>query len=494
MRKNPWFWAISFAVFIAGVAPAQAHGFGARYDLPLPLWLFLSSAGAAVALSFLVMALFPRMIVPRERAWRVDLTDTRLGRLLLHPWLMNLIKLISVSLFLLILASGMFGDPSPDRNFAPTMVWIIWWVGLAFVSALFGDFWAVINPWKILFTWAEVLYERIVPEESLSLELPYPKWLGAWPAVVLMLIFATMELVSESAELPRSLAALILQYSIITWIGMFSFGRDAWLRNGEVFTMIFGLIARFAPLEGRQGDAEEAKDSELCLRPYVVGLLNEKPVATPVMVFVILLLSTVTFDGFLQTSAWKTILDTLAPEGSWKMIPFALRARGITLVNLIQFLGLITFPALFLTVYIGFSRLTAWAGGGHVAGGVVARYFVLSLVPIAIAYHLAHYYSFLLINGQLIIPLASDPFGFGWDLFGTADYRVNIGIVTAKFVWYMAIAVIVLGHVVAVYLAHVTALRLFGHGRVAMVSQVPMLILMVGYTMSSLWILAQPLI
>ena len=141
-----------------------------------------------------------------------------------------------------------------------------------------------------------------------------------------------------------------------------------------------------------------------------------------------------------------------------------------------------------------FSRLIAWAGGGRVAGGEVARYFVLSLVPIAIAYHLAHYYLYLLINGQTIIPLASDPFGFGWDLFGTADYRVNIGIVTAKFVWYLSIAAIVVGHVVAVYLAHVTALRLFGQGRAAMVSQVPMLVLMVGYTMSSLWILAQPLI
>lgn len=490
MRKTLWVWIISPAVFFSGAAPAWAHGFGERYDLPLPLWLFMSGAGAAVALSFLVMVLFPRMVVPSEQAWRIDISDTVFGRLLLQPWLLSLIKLTSVILFLLILAGGFFGDPNPTRNFAPTMVWIIWWVSLAYISALFGDLWALINPWKILFAWAEMLYGRFSPEPGLSRNLPYPKALGAWPAVVFMVIFAALELVSESAELPRPLAMLILQYSIVTWIGMFAFGRDVWLRNGEVFSMVFGLLARFAPLEGRQGDGS----AELRLRPYVVGLVNKGPVETPVMVFVILLLSTVSFDGFLDSAAWRTILDTLAPEGSRNVFPIALRARGVTLINLIQFLGLVAFPALFLAIYMIFSRLIAWAGGGRVAGGEAARYFVLSLVPIAIAYHLAHYYSYLLINGQTIIPLASDPFGFGWDLFGTAGYRVNIGIVTAKFVWYLSIAAIVIGHVVAVYLAHVTALRLFGQGRAAMVSQVPMLVLMVGYTMSSLWILAQPLI
>ena len=124
----------------------------------------------------------------------------------------------------------------------------------------------------------------------------------------------------------------------------------------------------------------------------------------------------------------------------------------------------------------------------------VARRFVLTLLPIAIAYHVAHYLPFLLLAGQLVIPLASDPFGAGWDLLGTSLYRIDVVIVDARFIWYTAVTAIVIGHVLAVYLAHVTAGRVFGNARRAVRSQFPMALLMVGYTMLSLWILAQPVV
>jgi hypothetical protein len=120
--------------------------------------------------------------------------------------------------------------------------------------------------------------------------------------------------------------------------------------------------------------------------------------------------------------------------------------------------------------------------------------FVLTLVPIAIAYHLAHFFSLLMTAGQFIVPLASDPFGFGWNLFGTADYKVDLGIVSPYVYWYSAVALIVIGHVIAVFLAHVTALRHYGTRRRALVSQIPMVTVMVAYTMLSLWILAQPIV
>jgi hypothetical protein len=124
----------------------------------------------------------------------------------------------------------------------------------------------------------------------------------------------------------------------------------------------------------------------------------------------------------------------------------------------------------------------------------VVGYFVLSLVPIAIAYHLSHYLSYLLIAGQYIIPLTSDPFGLGWDLFGTAAYRIDIGIVNAKLIWYVAVTAIVTGHALAVYIAHVMAMRVFPDRNAALRSQIPMLVLMVAYTMISLWILSQPIV
>ena len=124
----------------------------------------------------------------------------------------------------------------------------------------------------------------------------------------------------------------------------------------------------------------------------------------------------------------------------------------------------------------------------------MAKGFVYTLIPIALAYHVAHFLLFLLIQGQLLVPLASDPLGFGWDLFGTADYRVNIGIINAKFVWFTSVAAIVLGHIIAVYIAHVISLRTVSNHSSALRGQYPMLLLMVSYTVTSLWIIAQPIV
>ena len=135
-----------------------------------------------------------------------------------------------------------------------------------------------------------------------------------------------------------------------------------------------------------------------------------------------------------------------------------------------------------------------FGSGGRIPSMDVAGYFILSLIPIAIAYHLAHYFSYLLIAGQYIIPLVSDPLGLGWNLFGTIEYRIDIGIVNAKFVWYLAVVAIVFGHAMAVYVAHFMAIRVFFDRKSALRSQFPMLVLMVLYTMISLWILSQPII
>ena len=142
-----------------------------------------------------------------------------------------------------------------------------------------------------------------------------------------------------------------------------------------------------------------------------------------------------------------------------------------------------------------FCWLTAAVSGDRaVSAGIIARRFVLTFVPISLAYHVAHYFSLLFIGGQYAIPLLSDPLGRGWNLFGTAGYQVDIGFVTPRLQWSVAVVAVVLGHVVAVYLSHITALRVFRSSRAALVSQIPMIVLMVGYTMISLWILSQPIV
>jgi len=171
-----------------------------------------------------------------------------------------------------------------------------------------------------------------------------------------------------------------------------------------------------------------------------------------------------------------------------------LQDGGINLLMLIKTIALVVMTSLFTGAYLAVSGLIGRAGSGRMSLRGLAGSFVLSIVPIAIAYHLAHYLSYLLIAGQNIIPLASDPFGAGWDLFDTRSYRLDLGIVNAKMVWYVAVSGIVIGHVVAVYVAHAMALRVFPTARQALFSQIPMLLLMVGYTMVSLWILSQPIV
>ena len=194
----------------------------------------------------------------------------------------------------------------------------------------------------------------------------------------------------------------------------------------------------------------------------------------------------------------------LTPAQQQRFLAFAQRQRpfvepwrfqqGGLRLTVIGSVGILTSPAVFVLVYLLFARWMARAAGDMLSTGTVTRILVLSLVPIAIAYHLAHYFMYLLIQGQLMIRLASDPLGFGWNLFGTARYRPDIGIVGARFAWYTAVIAIVFGHIIAVYVAHAVALREFPDERAALRSQIPMLVLMVGYTMVSLWIIAQPIV
>ena len=160
----------------------------------------------------------------------------------------------------------------------------------------------------------------------------------------------------------------------------------------------------------------------------------------------------------------------------------------------VRTVGLIAFWLVFFGAYVGVGAAMSAVTAGRLPPLAMARRFAFTLVPIAIGYHLAHYLTFLLIQGQYIIPLVSDPFGFGWNLFGTAGYRVDIAVVDARFAWYAAVTAILVGHIAAVYLAHLEALQVFDAPAAALRSQVPLTALMVVYTFVSLSILAEPLV
>lgn len=474
------------AVLLVLPQRVAAHAFGARYDLPIPLGLWLAGAGAVVALSFVLALLFLRGGRHAPAAWRLDLMTMPLVRPIASTVLVAA-RAIAVALFVLIVAAGFIGTQTTTKNVAPVLVWVLWWIGMAYTVALFGDLWRAIDPWTTIFGWAE----RTFNADGRPLR-PYPAWLDAWPAVAFFFIFAWLEIVSDSGEVPGRLAVLVLAYSAITWAGMSTFGRAVWRERAEAFSVCFGLLGRFGITEG--GRAPNTDRPAWRLRAPGVGLLADRPLSPALVVFTLLLLATVSFDGIAETPLWAAILDGIA-ESQWlRPLLVALQDTGVNLVKLVRTLGLVATVAIFLCVYLLFCRACGRAGGGGLGLWTVAGWFVLSLVPIAIAYHLSHYFSYLLLAGQLAIPLASDPFGWGWDLFGTARYAMDISVVSAKMVWYLATVAVVAGHVFAVYLGHVTALRVFPDARRAHASQVPLLILMVAYTMLSLWILAQPIV
>jgi hypothetical protein len=461
-------------------ATAFAHGFGQRYDLPLPLSLYLYGTAAVVAVSFVIVGLFVRHPAPSRDYPRLNLLAHPLGRWIANPGLVQVLRLVALALFVVTVTAGFFGDQNPYRNIAPTMVWIVAWVGLAYVSAFVGDVWALINPWRTAFEWAERFFARIAGGRRLSPGLPYPQALGVWPAVCLLLAFAWFELVYPSASVPAQIAFAASVYSILTWAGMAAFGRETWLRHGEVFSVVFGTYARFAPTEARRGPG----GPELNLRPFGAGLLDPRMASPFMTAFVLLLLATVLYDGLLSTPEWASLERAVASGGD----------AGAFEPMLFRSVGLVGFWLLFLGAYLAVSAIISAVTGRGQTTIEIARSFAFTLVPIAIGYHLAHYLVFLLVQGQYIIPLLSDPFGYGWDLFGTAGHRVDIAVVGSRFAWYAAVVAVLIGHIVAVYLAHVKAMRLFAPRRVALQSQVPLTALMVLYTFVSLSILAEPIV
>jgi len=466
---------LSGAASLLQASPAVAHGFGQRYDLPLPLSLYLFGAAAAVVVSFIIVGLFVRGGAPSagfDR--RVYLMPRGIGRLILHPAPSIVLKVFVLALFAVTVTAGFIGNQDPYRNIAPTMVWIIFWVGLAYVSAFAGDIWALVDPWRTIFEAVARFPGRPLP----SPRLHYPEALGVWPACLLLLVFSWIELVYPSPAEPRHIAWFATAYTLLTWAGMVLFGEETWLQRGEVFTLVFSTFARLAPTE------IDRRERICLLRPFAGGLLAGGPASPSMTAFVLLLLSTVLYDGLLATPQWVAAESVAA----------AVLGGGESAVLVVRSIGLVGFWLFFLGVFIGVAAIMSRFAGGLYSARQMAQHLAVTLVPIVIGYHLAHYLLLLLVQGQYVVPLISDPFGFGWNLFGTSGYRVDIAVVGARFAWYTAVTAILLGHIAAVTLAHLKAMRVLPDRSAALRAELPLTALMVAYTILSLSIIAEPIV
>jgi hypothetical protein len=262
---------------------------------------------------------------------------------------------------------------------------------------------------------------------------------------------------------------------VLTLAAQVIWGVETWTRHGEAFAVYFGLFARISIFETRDG--------VLGVRRPFSGLPQLDPVPGTVA-FVTVMIGTVTYDGLSQGQLWKDLSTSLVDA----LDGLGLGALGAT--RIVGTLGLLAGVALIG----GFYRLGI-EGARSVGGGLTFRQlengFVHSLVPIAAVYVIAHYLTFLLFEGQAITYLASDPFDQGWDLFGTVDAGINYTIFPQENTWYVQVAVVVIGHVAALTLAHDRALILYRNHTLAVRSQYWMLGVMIGFTSLALWLLAQ---
>jgi len=455
------------------------HGFGQRYDLPASLALYLFAAGGVVVLSFVLVVLFAsdqvgaKVIQYPRRAVPFLLPIAR------SPWPRIVGGTIGVLGLAAIILTGLLGANKPELNPAEYITWIYFWAGTVILSGLVGNLWYLLNPWA-------AIYDGLK-----KLGLPSPPLrgghmvgsLGIWPAVVAYSLFACLELTTGMANRPWLVGSLALLYSAVTLAGMYFFGRDQWLEHCEAFTVLFGIVGRFSPLEAERD--QQGRFTAVYLRPWGVGLLQPGPSGWDRVFFVILMLSTLAFDGIESTPAWSDITITFEPL--WQ-------PQGAYGLFLLKTVGLALLTAAFLLIFIAFMEMVIYFGNRKLDLKATVSAFALTLVPIALVYNAAHNYSYVVVQSQGLIPLLNDPLAKGWHLLpALAGYKPSFALAQASTVWFAQIVLIVVGHVIAVYLSHLKAGEKFRTAQRVLLSQYPMLLLMVMYTMTSLWILAQPI-
>jgi hypothetical protein len=339
---------------------------------------------------------------------------------------------------------------------------------------VFGDVFRALNPWRAIgraVGWAASRVAR----GGLPEPLAYPQRLGHWPAAIGIFAFAVLELVRSGGDQPDTVAIATLVYSAVTFIAMALYGVETWAARGEAFGVYFNLFSRISVFETR--------DRELGLRRPLSGLahLTALP-GTPVLLAV--MIGTVTFDGAGEAPIWTGI----APD-----ISRFFENLGLSPQPAFELAFLVGLTASVAIVY-SFYRLGiagARSVGGGFSGEQLSRAFAHSLVPIALAYVMAHYLTYLLFRGQAIGFLVSDPLGDGSDLFGTASKQIDYGVIGATATWYWQVAFVVVGHVAGLTLAHDRALAMYEDARLAVRSQYWMLAVMVGFTSLALWLLSQ---
>ncbi|WP_158057400.1 hypothetical protein [Halorussus halophilus] len=434
-------------------ARAAAHGGALRASagsLSVPTWLFLLTGGGVVGASFLLASFvtdraFVRSIHDWHRTAAVD-SVLNVGA--------KLTRALSVVVLAGIVAIGLFGPDGPDaafRNAAILVVWVGWWAGYVATVYLVGNSWPAVNPWRAI---ADVLP---------SFGFDYPEKLGAWPSVVGLLALVWVEVVSPLADDPALLALVILGYSAFTLSGALLFGTDTWFETVDPVSRVFSYYGRVAPVQRtEEGNLELRLPGAALTEPKLVDGADE-------VAFVVALLWVTTYDGLVGTGAWETFARTVVGAG----VPAVLLYPTVLLVGFGLFWGAYRLAA-------RYSRKTAET---YLTPQAIGRRLAPSLLPIAAGYHLAHFLGYFISLSPVLVGVLQNPM----------VPPINpVVIVLPAWFGMLAVTFVLVGHLLAVWVAHATAYDVFPGRLQAVRSQYPFVVVMVLYTMTSLWIVSTP--
>jgi hypothetical protein len=454
-----------------------AHALASRKDLPIPAWLFAWGASIVLIVSFFALSVAWR--TPRFERDRWRPLGAGFSRALLGRPAQVLCGAVGVFLLGVAVYAGLRGTEAPDRNFALTFLFVTCWLGFPLFSVVFGDVFRPFNPWRAIGRGIGGTFTTLAGQRPVH--LTYPEAFGRWPAAAGLLAFVWLEVVYGSSGgiavgvSPQTTATAALLYTAYTLVMMALFGVEKWCRTGEVFSVYFGMFSQlgvFAVRDGKLG------------RRMPLAAATHWATVPGSLAVVIASIATTSFDGA-QEGAFKggieRTFDWLSEAGF--SLTASLRLTD-TIFLLLCFAG------------VGLVYLIGVKGMGTVRGapsfGKLRSGFAHTLIPIAFAYLVAHYFSLFVFQEQAQFTyLLSDPLGTATtDLFGTASGGIDFNLLSANAIWYVQVAALVIGHVVGLTLAHDRATAYWGDYRQAARSQYWMLAVMVSFTCFGLYLLS----
>ncbi|MFB6173524.1 MAG: hypothetical protein ABEI39_02685 [Halobacteriales archaeon] len=443
----------------SGRAAAHSGSLGGSVaSATVPTWLTVLTGGIVVGGSFLFTTLLTDHDAMRDvNWWRVSVPAPTQVRRALAP----LAQAAAFGALLLVVATGLFGPREPTRNFALLLVWVGWWAGYTTTTYLLGNTWPLVNPWRApvrAFRWARARFTD--GSESSGLAVP-ERW-GVWPAVAGLLALVWLEVVSPVGQDPRLLAAVVLAYSAVTVAGGVLVG-EAWFERVDPVTRVFAAYGTVAPV---QRDA----DGRLAVRLPATALTEDPlPDRPGEVAFVVALLWVTTYDGLVATPSWASAITPVVELGVPALVVYAA-------VLLAGFAG-------FFAIYRLSARKVRETADTYVTARAIERWFAPALLPIAAGYHLAHFLGYFLGLAPALGAVAVSPF---------APPATTLALVLPGWFGTVKLLAVLGGHVLAIWVAHSLAFELFPGVLAAIRSQYPSVVVMVFYTMSSLWVITQP--